>query len=258
MSEHIGVRREGPVLVIRFERPEKKNAITRAMYAAMASALEEADRDPSVRAVLFTAAGDVFTAGNDLGDFMGEPPASPDSPVLRFLRALSSSRRPIVAAVGGKAVGVGVTMLLHCDLVYASERAQLVAPFVDLGLVPEAASSLLLPRLLGHQRAAELLLLGEPMSAAHAQANGLVNALVPAAELDAHALSVATRLAAKPPTSLALTKKLLKDPGAQSIPERIELEGQHFVAQLGSPEVREAITAFFERRAPDFSKMQPS
>jgi enoyl-CoA hydratase/carnithine racemase len=255
MSEHIQTGKDGAVLTIRFNRPDKKNAFTVAMYEAMAAALADAERDAAVRVVLFTAAGDAFTAGNDLGDFMSKPPTDENSPVFRFLAALASATKPLVAAVDGLGVGIGLTLLLHCDLVYASERTKLRAPFVDLGLVPEAASSLLLPRLFGYQRAAEILLLGETIDAKRAYELGLVNAVVPAAELGAKALDACQKLAAKPPMALKLTKQLLKDPGHATVAERIRHEAVFFGKQLVSAEVKEAITAFFEKRAPDFSKL---
>lgn len=254
MTAHVTVSRDAGILTIRFDRADKKNAITVAMYDAMARALTEAERDDAVRVVLFTAAGDTFTAGNDLGDFMSKPPVGADSPVMQFLLAISSATKPLVAAVDGPAVGVGLTMLLHCDLVFASERASLRAPFVDLGLVPEAASSLLLPRTIGHQRAAQLLMLVDPLSAADAHGLGLVNAVVPAAELAAVARRACERLAAKPPRALKLTKALLKEVQHATVPERLAHEGALFAAQLGSAEVREAISAFFQKRTPDFSK----
>jgi enoyl-CoA hydratase/carnithine racemase len=254
MTSNVQILRDGAIVTIRFDRPDKKNAITVAMYQAMADALVEAERDDGVRVVLFTAAGDTFTAGNDLGDFMKNPPVGPDSPVLQFLAAISQAKKPLVAAVDGNAVGVGLTMLLHCDLVYASERAVLRAPFVDLGLVPEAASSLLLPRLIGHQRAAELLLLGEPIDASRARELGLVNRVVPVEALAGEAQRAAERLAAKPPEALALTKALLKDSNHATVAERILHEARIFAGRLASAEVREAISAFFQKRAPDFSR----
>src|SRR5262245_3752067 len=229
---------------IRVNQPDKKNAFTAAMYEGMAAALAEAERDSSVRVVLFSAAGDVFTAGNDLGDFMSSPPTDENSPVFRFLNALTGASRPLVAAVDGLGVGIGLTLLLHCDLVYASDRARLRAPFVDLGLVPEAASSLLLPRLCGYQRAAELLLLGETIDARRALELGLVNAVVPSADLGAKALEVCRKLAAKPPTALKWTKQLLRDEGHATVAERMRHEAELFGRQLQSSEVKEAITAF--------------
>ena len=251
--DHIETYRDGPTLVIRFARPEKKNALTLAMYGRLVVALGEAAADATVRAVVFGSTSDVFTAGNDLGDFMQSPPTGADSPVFRFLTALSTFEKPLIAAVDGKGVGLGLTMLLHCDLVYASDRSSLVAPFVNLGLVPEAASSLLLPRLVGHQRAAEILLLGEPIDARAAHAMGLVNAVLPAAEVLPHALAIARTLAERPPNALRLAKALLKDPATSTVAERIQKEGALFAERLASPEVAEAIGAFFEKRKPDFS-----
>ncbi len=255
MSEHIQVSRDAGVMTIRFNRPEKKNAFTVAMYETMTAALAEAERDAGVRVVQFTAAGDAFTAGNDLADFMSKPPTDENSPVFRFLSALASASKPLVAVVDGLGVGIGLTLLLHCDLVYASDRTKLRAPFVDLGLVPEAASSLLLPRLFGYQRAAEILLLGETIDARRAHELGLINAVVPSADLAARALEACHKLAAKPPMALKLTKQLLKDPQHATVAERIRHEAVFFGRQLVSAEVKEALTAFFEKRAPDFSKL---
>lgn len=252
MSEHVAIEREPGIVTLRFHRPEKKNAITVAMYEAMARTFEEAEADESVRCVLLTATGETFTAGNDLGDFMARPPTGFDSPVFRLLTAISGFSKPIVAAVDGLAVGIGVTLLLHCDLVVASDRARLRAPFVSLGLVPEAASTLLLPRLLGHARASELLLLGETLDAKTAQSWGLVNAVVPPEELAAKSLGWCRRLAASAPTAVKLTKQLLKESNHATVPERLRHEAMIFGERLTSAEVREAITAFFEKRAPNF------
>ncbi|HEX4352357.1 MAG TPA: enoyl-CoA hydratase [Polyangiales bacterium] len=254
MSSHISIERDGGVTTLRMDRPDKKNAITFAMYTALADALGEVDRDDSVRAVLLCGAGGNFTAGNDLGDFANRPPNFAEAPSGRFLRALATFGKPLVAAVDGNAIGIGVTMLLHCDLIYASDRAKLRMPFVDLGLVPEAGSSLLLPRLIGHQRASELLLLGEALSATTAHEIGLVNAVLPALELEAHAQKICQRLAAKAPGALRHTKALLRDAKHATVMERIEHEGAIFGDQLRTPEAREAISAFFEKRAPNFSK----
>lgn len=254
-SDHVESRRDGAVLLLLLARPEKRNALTLAMYERLVSCLEQAETDPTIRAVVLGSTSETFTAGNDLGDFMQNPPTGEDSPVFRFLQRLVRFPKPLLAAVDGKAIGLGLTMLLHCDFVYASERAQLVAPFVNLGLVPEAASSLLLPRLAGHVRAAEVLLLGEPVDARAALAMGLLNAVLPPAEVLPRALATAHKLAEKPPTALRLSKSLLREQGAQTVPERLALEAQHFAAQLQSPEVAEAIGAFFERRKPDFSKL---
>jgi enoyl-CoA hydratase/carnithine racemase len=254
LIDHIETSREGATMVIRFARPEKKNALTLAMYERLTAALAEASADKTVRVVVFGSTSAIFTAGNDLGDFMQNPPTSEDSPVVRFLEALTKFEKPMIAAVDGKGIGLGLTMLLHCDLVYASDVTTLVAPFVSLGLVPEAASSLLLPRLAGHQRASEILLLGEPLDAKAAHQLGLVNAVLPSAEVMPHALKIAKKLAEKPPTALRLTKALLRSVDTQNVPERILKEGAMFTAQLASPEVAEAIGAFFEKRTPDFSK----
>jgi len=241
------------VLEIRLDRPKKKNALTVAMYTAMVEALERAAADASIRAVVFTASGETFTAGNDVIDFMnglgeGEPP------VLRFIRLLARFDKPLVAAVNGPAVGLGTTMLLHCDLVYATESARLVAPFVSLGLVPEAASSLLLPQRVGQAVAAEMLLLGEPMGASRARELGLVNAIVPASELRAHALGKAAALAKQPPHALRLSRSLLRG-SSEAVETRMTEEATHFAACLVGAEAREAFTAFLEKRAPDFSKL---
>lgn len=252
---HVRTARDGAVQTIELARPDKKNALTTAMYGALADALAEAEREAGVRAVVLAAAGDTFCAGNDLADFAHGPPPDEGSPVVRFLTTLAGATKPIVAAVDGAAVGVGLTLLLHCDLVYATERARFTAPFVDLGLVPEAASSLLLPQRLGHARASALLLLGEPLDARAALGAGLVNALVEPGALRAHALAVGQALARKPPAALRLTKSLLNEPGYQTVPQRLRHEGALFAQRLASPEAREAITAFFEKRPPDFTKL---
>jgi enoyl-CoA hydratase/carnithine racemase len=254
MTTNITFTREAGIATIRMNRPEKKNAITLAMYAAMADALTESERDETVRVILICGSGGNFTAGNDLHDFANRPAVSQDAPSGRFLRAIAQVKKPLLAAVDGYAVGVGVTMLLHCDLVYVSDRAKLRLPFVDLGLVPEAASSLLLPRLLGHQRAAELLLLGDVFSAATARELGLVNAVLPADELEAHARRICERLVQKAPNALRHTKALLRETQHATVLERMEHEGGLFTTQLRTPEAREAFAAFFEKRAPDFSK----
>lgn len=253
MTDLIDIRRDGRVLVIAFNRPDKKNAITHAMYAAVADALEAARTDAAVRVVLFTGNGDAFTAGNDLQDFAAGRAPGEEQPVQRFLKAITRFEKPLVAAVNGLAVGVGTTMLLHCDLVYASETAMFQLPFVDLALVPEAGSSLLLPRLVGHARASEWILLGQKVDAAEALATGLVARVLPPAELLPFALERARRVAAKAPTAVRLTKALLRMP-IEAIEQRRDLEGEHFGAQLQSPELQEAIAAFFEKRAPDFDR----
>jgi enoyl-CoA hydratase/carnithine racemase len=242
----------GGVLTIAFNRPEKKNALTSAMYATLADALEAADTDPAVRVILFTGNGGAFTSGNDLQDFLNNPPQGDNTPVFRFLRAISTASKPMIAAVSGVAVGVGTTMLLHCDLVYAGESAKLSLPFVNLALVPEAASSLLLPAMVGHHRAAELFMLGEAFTPAAAKEYGIVNAIYPDDRLLAEATAVAVKLAAKPPTAMRLTKQLLKRTKGD-VAGQMAAEGEHFRSQLTSAEAREAMTAFFEKRPPKFS-----
>jgi enoyl-CoA hydratase/carnithine racemase len=246
---------EGPVLRLQIDRPEKKNALTLEMYEQMTSALLEADRDPAVRVVLIHGQADSFTSGNDLHDFMRSPPAGGDSPVGRFITAISTARKPLVAAVSGVAVGIGMTMLLHCDYVCAAEDTRFRLPFVDLALLPEAGSSLLLPMQIGHLRAAELLMLGETFSAAKALQYGLVTVVSAdgAAALKA-AQAVAAQLSVKPPAALHLIKKLLKGPQAQGLAAQIADETRYFVEQLRSPEAAEALQAFVEKRAPDFTQ----
>jgi enoyl-CoA hydratase/carnithine racemase len=232
------------ILRIQIDRPEKKNALTVAMYADLASALERAAGDPAVRAVVIHGHPQVFSSGNDLADFMTAPPVGEDAPVLRFLRAISGASVPIVAAVNGPAVGIGTTMLLHCDLVYAGEAARFQLPFVKLGLVPEAGSTLLLPAAAGYRRAAELLLLAEPFSAVQAQQYGIVTEVVADGETVAAAMQAGRRLAGKPPAALRLTKQLMKQPAAEAVAKQIQDEARRFEAQLGSPEAAEAFKAF--------------
>jgi enoyl-CoA hydratase/carnithine racemase len=247
--------REGPVLRLQINRPEKKNALTLDMYAQMTSALEAADRDPAVRVILIHGGAESFTSGNDLQDFVQSPPVGDDSPVGKFITAISQARKPLVAAVAGAAVGIGTTMLLHCDFVYAAENTRFQLPFVNLALLPEAGSSLLLPMRIGHLRAAELLMLGEPFSAAKALQYGLVT------EVSADALTAlkaaqatAAKLAAKPPAALHRTKQLLKGPHAKQVAAQVADETRYFEEQVRSPEAAEAFQAFFEKRAPDFKQ----
>lgn len=246
--------REGAVQRIQLNRPDKKNAITTAMYAALADAIVAADADRSVRVMLLHGAGDGFTAGNDLHDFLANPPQTGDRPAFRFLHAISHAAKPIVAAVHGVAIGIGTTMLGHCDLVYAAEGTRFHLPFVNLGLCPEGASSVLLPLTAGYQRAAELLMLAEPFDAAKAREIGLVTEVVPGSELLATAAAAAQRLAAKPPQSLRVTKQLLKRALMPQIEAALAAELREFAARLASPEAKEALTAFFEKRPADFSK----
>lgn len=244
----IVVEQQEGVAQIRFQRPEKKNALTLAMYVGLTAALREAERDPAIRVVILTGSGDSFTSGNDIADFLAAPPSSDESPVFQFLAALRQFSKPLIAAVNGVAVGIGVTMLLHCDLVYARSGAILQLPFVNLGLCPEAGSSLLLPRLVGYPRAAELLLLGEPFRAEQACDWGLINDIGADAEatLDL-AMAKAQRLARQPPTAVCLTKALLKRAEAEAVRDTLALESQRFMEQLGAPETQATLRAFVER-----------
>ena len=258
MTEHVRSEKSNGILTLTLNRPEKRNALTRQMYQVLGEAIDAAADDPEVRCVLIQGEGEMFTAGNDLGDFAavgngqgvaaGRPGENP------LLVALSRATTPLVAAVHGRAVGVGVTMLLHCDLVFVSDDARLSTPFVNLALVPEAASSLLLPARIGHARAFSMFVLGEVVDAQKAVAWGIANAVVPRAELRAHARAAAEAVAARPPAAVAITKALMRDPAA--LARRIDEEGTHFTAQLRSPEAREAFAAFAEKRAPDFAKLR--
>jgi enoyl-CoA hydratase/carnithine racemase len=253
MTKHLTTEREGAVAVLRIERPEKKNALTAEIYEALTAALERAEADPGTRAVVITGSGDSFTAGNDLNDFLERPPRGPESAVWRFVVTLAGLETPLVAAVNGIAVGIGTTLLLHCDLAYAVPSARFACPFVNLGLVPEAGSSLLLPRVAGARAASEILLLGEVFDAERALAWGLVNALHPPEALMEAALGAAAKLAAKPPGSLRATRALLRG-APEELANRIEDEMRLFAQLLEAPEAREAFTAFREGRKPDFSK----
>jgi enoyl-CoA hydratase/carnithine racemase len=246
---------EAGVTTITLNRVDKKNSITAAMYAAMADALEAAAADVSVRAVVIQGHESIFSAGNDIGDFLNGPPATQDSPVFRFLRGISTFPKPVVAAVCGPAVGIGTTMLLHCDLVYAGDNAAFSMPFVNLGLCPEAASSFLAPQLMGYARAAEALLLGEPFTAESALEMGLINRIVPPAEANALAQRQAQKLAAKPLSSLIETKRLMKKGQVDIVAERMAEEGVSFGRMLKEPAAREAFGAFMQKRRPDFSKV---
>ena len=255
MTDHIKTELNQGVLTVTLARPEKKNAITQAMYAALSDAAERARADDSVRVLLFRAEGDAFSAGNDIGDFIaiGSQTEKPfDMSVFRFLRAMAELDKPAVAAVRGRAVGIGLTLLLHCDMVVVAEDALLSAPFVNLALAPEAASSLLLPAAIGHQRAFELFALGEPIDGRTAVAWGLANRAVPSGEVEATAADLANKLAARAPNSLRKTKALMRD--AAALWAHMQVEGEAFGAQMRSPEAMEAFMAFTQKRAPDFSK----
>jgi enoyl-CoA hydratase/carnithine racemase len=254
MSQQVIVETRDRITRIELNRPEKKNALNPGMYAAMAQALIAADADAQVRAVLIHGQSGCFTSGNDVKDFLELPRGPADSPASGFLRAISGAKKPLVAAVGGPAVGVGTTMLLHCDLVYAAPNARLQMPFVPLGLLPEAASSLLLPAMAGYRRAAEMLLLGGPFGAEKALAAGIVTEIVPEGELLERARQAAAALAALPPASVRMTKELMKRGMAPAVQERMTEELQLFGERLRSPEAKEALSAFMEKRKPDFSR----
>ena len=253
MSGHVVTETAAGVLTVRFNRPEKKNALLSTMYAEAANALKAAAADASVRVAVMTGTADSFTAGNDLKDFLENPPTDADAPVFRFMRTLATFPKPVIAAVNGLAVGIGTTLLLHCDLAYAVPGAKFHLPFVNIAIVPEFASTLLLPRLVGPARAAELLLLGEPFTADKALSLGLINAIVAPEELMTVVAQKAAALAAKPPAALRQAKALLRG-NATEIAERIALENQAVAERLSSAEFKEAATAVFEKRAPDFSK----
>lgn len=241
------------VATIEIARPEKKNALTMVMYTAMADALRSAQADASVRAVLITGQPGVFTSGNDLEDFMQRPPQGMDSPVFQFMLALLECEKPVVAAVTGAAIGIGTTMLLHCDFVYVSDEARLAMPFVGLGLVPEYGSSLLVSQLMGHAKAAEKLLLGDPFTGADAVECGLANAVLPTGEVVNHARRVAERFNALPPGAVRDSKRLMRAPQREQVRAVIASEAAIFSERLRSPEAQEAFQAFFQKRKPDFS-----
>jgi len=252
MSEHILVERRGACLSLTLARPERRNAITVAMYAALADAIEGAASDPAVRLITLEGQGEDFTGGNDLADFLKDMPApgsDADVPVWRLLRALANNEVPLVAAVHGNAVGIGTTLLFHCDLVIAEQGSRFVMPFVDLGLVPEAASSLIMPRLSGRRAAARHILLGEPFGADEALALGIASHIVATGEVDAALTRVVAALLAKPAEALRLTQALLRRTDRAEVLERMELENGHFAERLQSDEVKQAIATFFTARA---------
>lgn len=251
--EHIISEMHEGVLGVEIRRPEKKNALTVPMYAALTQELEKADRSADVRVVFLRGQTDIFTSGNDLADFLQNPASDPGHPAFVFVRKISAFDKPIVAAVSGSCIGVGATMLLHCDLVYAGEGTVFAFPFVNLGLCPEAGSSMLLPLVAGHARAAQFLLLGEPFDARMAAECGIVSDVLPGAELLAHAAAQARKLAMKPPAALRLTKQLMRRGLRDSLTDAIREETVHFQRMLESREAKEAFSAFFEKRKPDFS-----
>ena len=250
---HVLTHIEEGVMTITLNRLERKNSITSAMYAVLADAIAQAEKDPAIRVAVLQGHETVFSAGNDIGDFLNQPPSGQDSPVFRFLRSIAGFPKPLVAAVCGPAVGIGTTMLFHCDFVYAGDNAAFSMPFVNLGLCPEAAASLLVPQMLGYHRAAEALLLGEPFMAEAALEVGLVNRVVPPMEANGVARSIARKLAVKPPSSLAETKRLMKTSMHRQVLEQMAQEGISFGRMLGEPAAKEAFGAFMDKRKPDFS-----
>ena len=257
MSDHIRVEFANGILTLTLARAEKMNAITRKMYLVLAETTRRAQNDDSVQVLLFKAEGDSFSAGNDISDFIGSGSnrsgQMADAPVFQFLKSLADLDKPAVAAVRGRAVGIGLTLLLHCDLVVVAEDALLSTPFVNLALTPEAASSLLLPMAIGHQRAFEMFALGEPIDGKTAFEWGLANRVVPSAEVDTVADGLATKLAARAPNSIRKTKRLMRD--AEQLWALIQREGQAFTSQLSSPEAKEAFAAFSQKRAPHYSNV---
>ncbi len=239
----------GRVARVRFDRLDKKNAITAQMYLQLAEALAAADADREVRAILLHGSADCFTSGNDVADFLQRPPSGEGSPTWRLFEVFPNLNKPVVAAVGGPAVGIGCTMLLHCDLVYAASNARFQLPFVPLGIVPEFGSTYLLPLIAGYQRAAELLLLGQPFSAQKAYEAGIVTAVVQQEELLEKSFETATALAALPPESVRLTKRLMKARYGKTVAETISEEGRLFLERLQSPEAKQALNAFLDKTA---------
>jgi len=255
MTEHIKIENDGGILSLTMARPDKKNALTNAMYGALADAIEAAETDASVRVLLIRGEGDMFSAGNDVGEFaaMATGAFKGERHVGRFVQSLAKSSRPLVAAVQGRAVGIGTTMLLHCDLVVLAENALLSTPFVSLALVPEAASSLLMPLRIGYARAYEMFALGETVDARSAFAWGLANRVVPLDQLDAEARALAARLAKQPAGAISTTKRLMRNP--ELLMAQIMAESERFAERLKTVEAREAFMAFAERRPPDFLKL---
>ncbi|KTB55316.1 MULTISPECIES: enoyl-CoA hydratase-related protein [Pseudomonas] len=249
MTDAILLQREGGLLTLQLNRPDKKNALTRAMYTQLAEALEQADADSGIRAVLIQGSNECFTAGNDIADFLEQPPSDLDSPPFHFMQSLLNCRKPVIAAVAGAAVGIGTTLLLHCDLVYISRDARLRMPFVNLGLCPEFGSSLILPRLLGHAKAAELLLLGEGFTGEQAAAWGIATEAMGSGEAAlAKAREVAQRFETLAPGAVQVSKQLMKSVDREQLRQVIEDEGALFVQRLKSPEAIAALSGFITRR----------
>ncbi len=254
MTEHILITTADAVTTLQLNRPEKKSALTAAMYQALADGLTAAEADPSVRVAVIRGTDGCFTGGNDLMDFMQHPPTGEDSSVGQFLKAIATFSKPLVAIADGVAIGIGTTLLLHCDLVYLGSNARLKLPFVNLGLCPEAASSLLLPRLVGTAKASELLLLGREFNASEAVSMGLANAKFESADLVDGAMAIVRQLAAQPPEAVRVSKALIRGRDRDAVAEVMRVEFEQFTARLMSPEAAEAFQAFAEKRAPDYSK----
>lgn len=254
MNEHVSVDIQDQVQILRLNRLDRKNALSQAMYAALADAIQNAESDSNIRCTLITGNEECFTAGNDLSDFAAGPVGEfESSPVGRFLFGLAAAEKPVVAAVNGPAVGIGTTMLLHCDLVFAGNNTAFQMPFANLGLCPEGGSSLLLPSWLGRVRAAELLMLGGVFDAAKASEMGLINQVCEPAETETTAIKACRQLAAQPPAAIRATKRLLNRSSATGLRDAMLSEGEQFGERLKSPEAAEAFRAFMEKRKPDFS-----
>ena len=243
------------VMTLTFNRVDKKNSLTAAMYTALADAVEQAQANSEVRVLVFQGHETVFCAGNDIADFLNNPPSTQDAPVFRLLKNVAAFSKPMLAAVAGPAVGIGTTLLFHCDLVYAGDNAAFAMPFVNLGICPEAASSLLAPQMMGYHRAAEALLLGEPFMAEAALEVGLVNRVLPPTEVNNYVQAQARKLATKPLSSLMETKRLMRMGQAQLVQQQMNAEAASFGRMLTEPAAKEAFGAFMEKRKPDFSKL---
>lgn len=254
MTDHIQTELKDRVLTIRLTRADKKNALTQAMYSAMAQAVREGGKNNEVRVLLFAGHPDCFCAGNDLADFMKTPPKGMDSPVIHFMTALAECEKPVIMAVSGVAVGIGVTMIQHAELVYCAQGTKFSMPFVNLGICPEFAASLLMPRFMGHVRAAELMLLGKPFTAEKAREYGLVNEVLPVEQLEATARDAALHIASLPPNAVRVTKRIMKHWTQERVKEAIPFEAGYFGPMLTQPEALEALQAFVTKRKPDFSR----
>lgn len=241
-------RQEGAVFIIQMNRPDKKNALLQTMYRALAEGIKHGDADDSVNAILICGTDDCFTSGNDVGDFVVSQAPGAERPSVQYMKALLNSRKPIVAAVNGLAIGIGTTMLMHCDLVYAAEDAYLHLPFTRLGLCPEAGSSWLAPAIMGHQRASELLLLGERFSAIKAQEYGLVNEVLPAQQVYQYALEKAQTLASLPSEAVQTSKHLIKRGQIEQVNDTISLELVNFSRLLATPQSQAIMQAFLNKK----------